>query len=98
VKRVVYHRLAARELIASAEFYEPRRAGLGDVFLDAVEATTRALRAHPATGRQEPHDTRSMRVKRFPYRLFYTVQSDRIWIVAVAHPSRRPGYWSRRLV
>ena len=27
----------------------------------------------------------------------YEDQPDRIWIVAVAHLSRRPGYWAQRL-
>ena len=50
MKRVAYHRLAARELIDSALFY-----------------------------------------------VVYDAQPDRICIVAVAHLSRRPGYWARRL-
>lgn len=97
MKRVAYHRLAARELIASAEFYDRRRPGLGEAFLTAVEALVRVIGSGPETGHPERHDLRSHRLKRFPFRLFYAVQLDRIWIVAVAHLSRRPGYWSRRL-
>jgi hypothetical protein len=39
----------------------------------------------------------SLRTRRFPFRVVYELQPDRIWIVAVAHLSRRPGYWTRRL-
>lgn len=97
MKRVAYHRLAAKELIDSALFYEHRRAGFGEEFLAAAEAALAFIRAHPESGRPGPHGTRSHPAKRFPFRLIYEVQPDRIWIVAVAHLSRRPGYWVRRL-
>ena len=37
------------------------------------------------------------RLKRFPFSIIYLEKADRVWIVAVAHPSRRPGYWGYRL-
>jgi hypothetical protein len=33
---------------------------------------------------------------RFRYALIYTVVGDQIRILAVAHHSRRPGYWRGR--
>lgn len=33
---------------------------------------------------------------RFPYSVLYAVASDRVWVVAVAHQHRRPGYWQQR--
>ncbi len=95
--RVVYHRLAARELVDSALFYDGRRAGLGDEFLTEVEAVVEFVRAQPELGQLGSHGTRSFPTKRFPFRVVYEIQPDRIWIVAVAHLSRRPGYWARRL-
>jgi plasmid stabilization system protein ParE len=97
MKRVVYHRLAANELIEAAVFYEQRRPWLGDFFLAAVDATRDRIRENPARGRPESSDLRSLRVRRFPYRLFYDEQPNRLWIVAVAHLGRRPGYWVRRI-
>ena len=35
-------------------------------------------------------------MKHFPYSLVYTVSGDEIRILAVAHHSRRPGYWTGR--
>jgi hypothetical protein len=35
--------------------------------------------------------------RKFPYSVVYLDQPDRVWIVAVMHASRRPGYWRKRL-
>ena len=85
-------RLSTRNL-----FYDQRRAGLGEEFVAEAEAVLELIRAHPESGRPGCHGTRSRPTKRFPFRLVYEVQPDRVWIVAVAHLSRRPGYWARRL-
>ena len=33
----------------------------------------------------------------FPYAVIYLEKPDHIWIVAVMHLKRRPGYWRQRL-
>jgi len=71
MKRVVYHRLAAAELIESAQFYDERRARLGDEFLTAVDAVLVVIRAQPERGRREPHGTFSFRTERVPFRVVY---------------------------
>ena len=38
----------------------------------------------------------SFRLRRFPFSLIYTVMGDQLRILAVAHHSRRPGYWRNR--
>lgn len=97
MKRVAYHRLAARELINSAADYEAARPLLGERFLDVVDMTTLLIQRHPALGTPGRAGTRSRATRRFPYRVVYLEQPDRIWIVAIAHQSRRPGYWLRRV-
>ena len=40
---------------------------------------------------------RWMRVRRFPYILYYEILDPfRVRVYAVAHTSRHPGYWLRR--
>jgi hypothetical protein len=36
-------------------------------------------------------------VPKFPYGLLYRIEPARIYIVAVMHLHRRPGYWRSRL-
>jgi plasmid stabilization system protein ParE len=35
-------------------------------------------------------------LRKFPYSLIYTIERDELLILAVAHHSRRPGYWAGR--
>jgi plasmid stabilization system protein ParE len=97
MKPVAYHRLAASELIGSAEFYERRNPGLGSAFLSAVDAALPKIQRNPEHGRAGGFRTRSWKTRRFPFRIVYLEETDRFWIVAIAHLSRRPGYWIQRL-
>ncbi|HEY3762291.1 MAG TPA: type II toxin-antitoxin system RelE/ParE family toxin [Verrucomicrobiae bacterium] len=97
MKPVAYHRLAASELIKSAQFYEHRNPSLGDIFLDIVEATLLEIQKQPELGQLGKLGTRSWKTRKFPFRIVYLQQSDRLRIVAIAHLSRKPDYWTRRL-
>ena len=97
MKPVVYHRLADNELIESAAFYEQRRESLGEAFLGAVAEALVKIQTHSKLGTPGKFSTRSWKAKRFPFRIVYLEQPDRIWIVAVAHLSRKPNYWLERL-
>lgn len=53
MKRVVYHRLAAAELVESARFHDRRRAGLGDAFLSAVDAVQELIERNHTSASEE---------------------------------------------
>jgi len=40
---------------------------------------------------------RKVVLKRFPYLIFYVEYPEHIRVLAVAHTSRRPGYWKTRI-
>lgn len=91
-----FHRLARRELIEAAEYYERERLGLGGAFIDAVEACTAEILEHPDAGPVLRRDVRRRLVRRFPYAVLYTVEIDSIRVLAVMHSRRRPMYWIDR--
>jgi hypothetical protein len=41
--------------------------------------------------------TRKRRLYHFPYTVYYVEFDESIWIVAIAHQKRRPGYWTDRV-
>ena len=47
--------------------------------------------------RRNPGDMRRARLKGFPAYVGYQVFDDEIHVFAVAHTSRKPGYWKSRM-
>jgi plasmid stabilization system protein ParE len=87
---------ASAEFADAVRWYEQKRTGLGSEFFEAVIQAIELVRTRPEVGTPAGR-TRSWLLTRFPYRLIYRVRDDDIYIVAIAHTSRRPGYWKNRL-
>jgi toxin ParE1/3/4 len=94
---VVYHCEADVELVAAAKYYKCQREQLGHRFLHAVHVALARIQEDPERFPFHEAPTRECRVVGFPYRLVYEVLPDAIYIIAVAHMSREPGYWRNRL-
>jgi hypothetical protein len=65
-----------------------------------VDQLRRAFQEISATpDRWSPHlyGTRAFKLRKFPYLVVYLPTITVIQVIAVAHGSRRPGYWRRRL-
>lgn len=91
-----YHPAASAELIEAGRFYEERSHGLGHAFLDAVEAALAMLRDNPMLGWSDPRGRRRWLIRRFPYMIIYRIEGSFLHVLAVAHTSRKPGYWESR--
>jgi len=97
VKPVLFHREATAELEEAIAYYDQRRSGLGAALLDEVQRAASLIQESPNIG--APYKTTDYRhyvLARFPYVLFYLELPDALWIAAVAHGRRRPGYWRHR--
>jgi plasmid stabilization system protein ParE len=93
---------ALDELMAAAEWYDVRRGGLGDRFLDEVGFVLQAIESRPASFPQLADTTPDLEIRRallprFPYALVFLELTDEIRIVAVAHAKREPNYWLNRV-
>lgn len=97
MKQVEFHPAAEEEFLSTVGFYESRSSGLGSGFIRAVSRANDSVLEFPKSGRPFGHRLRRILVSGFPYGLLYRVEPDRIFIVAVAHLSRRPGYWRGRV-
>lgn len=91
-----YLAAALEEAEASARWYaerSPSAAAGFDAELDSAEV---AISEQPEAWAPFDHGTRQYLLRRYPFRVVYQVETDRIVVVAVAHVSRRPGYWKSR--
>jgi toxin ParE1/3/4 len=96
VRSVEFHREAQDEFISAARYFENQTENLGLDFIAAVERTYQRILGLPNSGRPFGRRLRRLLVPGFPYGLVYRAEAERIFIVAVAHFSRRPGYWRGR--
>jgi toxin ParE1/3/4 len=96
VRSVEFHPEAQDEFISVAQFYESQTKDSGSTSSSQFNARTSScgVPGHcPPFGRR----LRRLLVPKFPYGLLYCVEPERIYIVAVMHLHRRPGYWRSRL-
>jgi hypothetical protein len=87
---------AEEEMTEAALFYEAASSQLGTDFLDDVQRAIDTLRNYPLAGECITSDLRRTLLHRFPFTLIYAIEENVIVIIAVAHESRRPGYWKSR--
>ena len=94
--RLEFHPEARAEYVGAVAYYEERRAGLGTLFANEVEAALRRIQESPATWRIIEADVRRCLTRKFPFGVLYTIESDYVSVLAVMHCSREPGYWRSR--
>lgn len=89
---------AARlEVIEARDWYEQRSPGLGDAFAQEIDRQVQRI-AENATGFPVMlADVRRVRLRRFPYGLFYRIVDDECFVLACFHASRDPKRWRERV-
>ena len=99
MKPVIYHPEASAEFGAAVERYESLAVGLGESFVDEVEAIVTRIVESPAqfpVWQGNPRFRKAVLPETFPFAVFFRELNDCIRILAVAHGARKPGYWARR--
>jgi plasmid stabilization system protein ParE len=93
------HRFAKLEVVDAVRYYD--KADDPSVSIDfrrRLRAALVDIREHPQRfPRYERSAVRRRLLGRFPYQIFYTDHGPYVHILAIAHTSRRPGYWKSRI-
>jgi plasmid stabilization system protein ParE len=94
--RIEFHPEADRELEAAKNWYRERSNLAARAFAteiaDSLAKIAEAPDRWPATESAE----RRFLLSKFPFSILYRVRRNEIFVTAVAHQKRRPGYWQRR--
>jgi plasmid stabilization system protein ParE len=91
------HPTAVREIRKARRWYQHRSKAVADRFVRELDLAVTNILAHPESFPDYLLGTKAYLFRRFPYVIIYSFDNVRIKIFAVAHGSRRPGYWKRRL-
>ena len=88
---------AARTEVTEAESWYRERSPLAAVgFSSEIARAVRLLSEAPDRYPPSAHGTRRFLLRRYPFSIFYRINSEVIEVVAVAHQKRRPDYWATR--
>ncbi len=92
------HRLAVAEIDHEVDYYESRQSGLGSELEEEIDGAFALIHRFPEVAPlwKGRNDRRIAVLDRFPFTLPYQITDDEIVVLALAHTSRRAGYWSRR--
>ena len=102
MKRARYHPAARDELRAAVAYNEAERPGRGIRLEAAVRRVLRRIQLLPRSAPRNPHvegspKVRHARVKQHPYVVVYEEAAEYLVVLAIAHTSKRPGYWMERV-
>ena len=87
---------AELELMDAALWYEEQGLGLGHQFLDEALAAFSTITETPLMYPIVHRNTRRALIHRFPFGVYYRVETSTIVVVAVMHGSRDPRRWKTR--
>ena len=93
---------AIAEIVDAAAWYRARRPGLDEELLAEIDRVLPLVAVSPASFpqlRDVPKDLviRRALLPRFPYAIMFMELGTDFRVLAVAHTSRKPGYWLDRV-
>ncbi len=89
--------MAAQEFRLARSWYARRSRPAAERFTEAIGAALEGIAAEPDRWLLYDDRHRWVKARKYPFLLIYRqTAEDRVTVVAVAHASRRPGYWQRR--
>ena len=87
---------AEQDLSDAHAWYEGQRVGLGDEMLLCVEAAIESVQRQPEGYVAVEGEIRRALLRRFPYGVFYLVETSEIVVLGVFHAARDPRAWRSR--
>lgn len=95
--QVVFTPAARVELFDALDWYESQRGGLGTRFREEVEATVIRMGENPQQFQVVLDDVHRARLRKFPYSLFFRLETDILLVIACFHAKRDPQRWQHRV-
>lgn len=89
--KVSYKPAAVAELREAFQWYEGERLGLGLEFLAEIARVERHLATTPELYQCIEGELRRATLRRFPYGLFYLIESDGVIVIGCMHLHRDPA-------
>ena len=93
---IEFHPDVAKEIKSSYQWYQSQTEGLGQDYLSELESSFQTIRELPFTWPKFQNGFRRFLLSKFPFSVIYQSNENTVFVVAVMHNSRKPGYWNQR--
>ncbi|MGQ1948839.1 type II toxin-antitoxin system RelE/ParE family toxin, partial [Geofilum sp. OHC36d9] len=93
--KLIIEPFAEEDAKDAANWYNEKRESLGNEFLLAVEAALNAIQRNPNHYQVIYKGLKRALTVRFPYGIFFTVEENIIYVLAIVHTSRSPKVWKK---
>jgi len=94
---VLFREAARAEFDEAYDWNESQRLGSGVIFADRVQRVLDQIGRAPETFAAVFQDVRRAVVPKYPYTSLYTIETDRVVVLAVFHGKRDPRIWQSRV-
>ena len=91
------HDSADADIEAAFSWYQAEQPGLGLEFLDELRTAYRRIVDNPLKYQELRSGIRRALTKRFPYAVYFAIEDEIIFVIAVLHTARDPAEWQWRL-
>jgi toxin ParE2 len=96
--RVVFAPQARAEYVEVQSWYlEQGGLRLAERFNAEFARVSATLQQNPKLWVEYEPGIRRALFRRFPYALHYMLESDHVYVLALTHQHRKPGYWRNRI-
>jgi toxin ParE1/3/4 len=99
IRQILVRSPAVEDVVNAAAWYEAHAPGLGEELIDEILRALYRARDNPELFHVVRRDGNVRRVltNRFPYRIFFSVVGETLYVHAVLHGARHDRRWTERL-
>jgi len=97
IRQLVFLQEVRGDISDAIAWYDGEQPGLGAELVAAIDRTLQSILQNPFAFPAIHKRVRRALTRRFPYEIFYLIESDAIAIIAIVHGSRDPRRWQDRL-
>ena len=96
MRRLYLKSPANLDYATAVSYIEERQPGLGREFEQEIEKLFERIKDFPESSPQIARNVRKATLHRFKYKICFTIEGDKIGILAIYHPSRDPDALRKR--
>lgn len=94
---IIFKTAAEEDLNGIFNWYEEHRKGLGYEFLISLDECITIIQSNPSFAFNVTDNVRRATLSRFPYAVYYTMESETVYVHVIMHQFRDPEEWQKRI-